>query len=265
MVDLDEDALTGARAYEALLVPALFQEWVAPVASAAGIAPGHSVVDVACGTGVLAREALRHAGPAGTVVGIDIQPAMLAVAREREPAIDWRRAPADALPLEDESVDAVVSQFGMMFFPDRGAAAREMLRVLRPGARAAVAVWDALENQPAYRVEVDILESMAGEAAAEALRAPFVLGDPEEFAALFRQAGFDDVQVTTRTGTGRFPDVRTLVGADLHGWLPVMGIHLDGDTCERILQAAERRMAHLVAGEEVVFDSPAHVLTARKG
>lgn len=264
MSDLNEGALTGARSYEALLVPALFQEWVAPVASAARIAPGHSVVDVACGTGVLAREALQRVGPSGTVVGIDVQPAMLAVAREREPAIDWRRAPADALPLEDESVDAVLSQFGMMFFPDRVAAAREMLRVLRPGARAVVAVWDALENQPAYQVEVDILESMAGEAAAEALRAPFVLGDPEEFAAIFREAGFDDVEVTTRTRTGRFPDVRTLVGADLQGWLPVMGVHLDGDTCEGILKTAERRMAHLVVGEEVMFDSPAHLLTARK-
>lgn len=265
MAHLENDPLAGARAYEGLLVPALFREWAEVVASAAGIASGHSVVDVACGTGVLAREVLRRVGPTGSVVGVDLAAGMLAVARGLEPAIAWREAPAEALPVHDGAMDAVVSQFGLMFFPDRVAAAREMFRVLRPGGRVAVAVWDALENQPPYQVEVDLLESMAGEAAAEALRAPFVLGDPEELAAIFRQAGFQQVEVVTRTGTGRFPDIRTLVGADLDGWLPMMGVHLDGDTRDAILEAAEGRLAHLVGDDGVAFDSPAHILTGRKG
>lgn len=71
---------------------------------------------------------------------------MLAVARQLEPAVDWREGFAESLPFPDESFDAVVSQFGLMFFTDRRQALREMLRVLVPGGRLAVAVWDSLEN-----------------------------------------------------------------------------------------------------------------------
>ncbi len=260
----DERAMAGARAYEALHVPALFEEWVQPVLDAAEVQPGQAVVDVACGTGVLARGARERVGSAGSVIGVDPDPGMLGVATEIEPSIEWRRGTAESLPLEDASVDAVVSQFGMMFFTDRVGAAREMLRVARPGGRVSVAVWDALENQPAYAAEVALLDEMAGKHAGDALRAPFVLGDAGQLRAVFEEAGFEDVAVETWTGTGRFPDIRTLVSADLRGWLPVMGVHLDEDTISDILEAADREMAHFVTGGGVVFDSPAHVVSARR-
>ncbi|HSM59813.1 MAG TPA: methyltransferase domain-containing protein [Longimicrobiales bacterium] len=261
---VSEAALAGARAYEALHVPALFQEWVEPVLEAARVQRGQAVLDVACGTGVLARGARERVGPSGSVIGVDPDPGMLGVASEIDASIDWRRGVAEALPLEDGSVDAVVSQFGMMFFRDREGAAAEMLRVLRPGGRMSVAVWDALENQPAYATEVALLDELAGKEAGDALRAPFVLGDAAQLLAVFEEAGFEDVQVESRTGVGRFPDIRTLVSADLRGWLPVMGVHLAEDTIERVLEAADREMAHLVSDGKVVFDSPAHVVSGRR-
>jgi len=260
-IEPGRESLEAARAYEALHVEALFREWVEPVLDAAQVRPGQAVLDLACGTGVLARGARVRVGEAGWVVGVDPDPGMLAVADELEPSIDWRPDSAESIPVEDDAVDAVVSQFGMMFFGDRLGAAREMVRVLRPGGRAAVAVWDALERQPAYAVEVALLEEVAGPEAAEALRAPFVLGDAGRLRDILDQAGFDDVEAVTRMGTGRFPDVRTMVSADLRGWLPVMGVHLDEQTIERVLAEAERRLAGFTDGGQVTFDSPAHIVS----
>ena len=230
-----EEAITAARAYEDLHVRALFEEWVESVLDAAEVEDGQTVLDIACGTGVLARGASARVGPSGHVVGLDPGHGMLAVAAELAPTVEWRAGVAEALPFEDDSFDAAVSQFGMMFFTDRVGAIREMLRVAKPGGRVAVAVWDALERSPAYAAEVALLEEVAGRPAADALRAPFVLGDPAELAGLFETAGATSIEVTTRTGTGDFPSVRTMVEADLRGWLPIMGVHLAEEVILHVL------------------------------
>src|SRR5688500_16775452 len=123
---------SAAEIYESFFVPALFQEWAGRVADTAHIQLGQRVLDVACGTGVLARAAADRAGAGGSVTGLDINEGMLAVAAQKAPHIDWRQGQAEALPFEDGTFDAVVSQFGLMFFDDRAAAIREMRRVLRP-------------------------------------------------------------------------------------------------------------------------------------
>lgn len=259
-----EESVAGARAYEQLHVPALFQEWVEPVLDAANVQRGQTVVDVACGTGVLARAARQRVGSSGFVIAIDPDPGMLTVAEEIDSSVGWRKGVAESLPLLDRSVDAVVSQFGMMFFADRSGSAKEMYRVVRDGGRMAVAVWDRLENQPAYSVEVRLLDEIGGKEAGDALRAPFVLGDADDVRAEFERAGFVDVRVETRVGTARFPSVRTLVEADLRGWLPLMGVHMSEETMEEILEAANREMAHFESDGGAVFDSPAHIVSGRK-
>jgi ubiquinone/menaquinone biosynthesis C-methylase UbiE len=221
-----EEAIAAASAYEGLHVPALFDQWAVRVADAAQVRDGDRVLDVACGTGVLARKAAVRVGPHGSVAGVDPNPGMLAVAERLEPGIQWREAVAGSLPFPDDSFDAVVSQFGLLFFTDRSAAIREMIRVLVSGGRIAVAVWDSLDRSQAYPLLVALLERMAGSRASEALRAPFVLGDRTELSELFRSAGVESVEVTTHRGTARFPSVHAMVEADLRGWLPVMGVVL---------------------------------------
>src|SRR5690606_14144734 len=110
-----EAEVAAARAYEALFVPALFGQWAASVVDAAQVSTGERVLDVACGTGVLAREAQRRTGPAGHVTGLDPGVGMLAVAKELAPTVDWRQGMAESMPFADASFDAVVSQFGLMF------------------------------------------------------------------------------------------------------------------------------------------------------
>jgi SAM-dependent methyltransferase len=255
--------IDAAKAYEAMFVPALFGQWAPKVAHAAQIQPGHKVLDVACGTGILARTAHSLAGPAGQVVGLDPGAGMLAVAEELAPAVAWRQGAAESMPFADRAFDAVVSQFGLMFFADREQALREMLRVLAPRGRLAVAVWDALANIPAYAAEVALLERLAGSRAADALRAPFVLGDRENLSAMFRRAGAASVAVTTHEGTARFPSVRVMVEADLRGWLPVMGVILAEEQIERILHEAETALAEYVGPDrQVAFEAHAHIVIA---
>lgn len=254
-----------ARIYDALFVPAEFARWAPRIADAARLTAGERVLDVACGTGVLTREAAVRVGARGRIVGLDLDPGMLTVAAERARAIEWREGTMERLPFDDATFDAVLCQFGLMFVPDRAAAVREMLRVLVDGGRVAVAVWDRVEHTPAYEALIDATERIAGAAAAAALRAPFALGDRTALATLFAQAGARQVDVATVLETSEFPSVRALVEAELRGWLPSAGVALDAARVEAIAVTTERRLVpHLAADGRLRFPSSAHVLTARR-
>lgn len=260
-----QDQIAAAVAYEELHVPALFQQWAGRVLDAVRVEPGDRVLDVACGTGVLAREAAARVGPTGFIAGLDPGAGMLAVAERLAPTIEWRQGAAEALPYPDQTFDAVVSQFGLMFFSDRRKALHEMVRVLTPRGRLAIAVWDVLQNSPAYSIEVALLERIGGQRAADALRAPFVLGDRKELTALFESAGIASPVITTHAGTARFPSIRSMVEADLRGWLPVMGVVLKEDQIQRILEEAESVLEpYLTAEGRVLFDLPAHIITGTR-
>lgn len=264
-MNANEEEIAAAKAYEQLHVPALFQQWAPVVLDAAMLTEGDRVLDVACGTGVLARNARSRLGGACSITGLDAAAGMLTVARSLDPSIDWRQGLAESLPFEDAKFDVVVSQFGLMFFQDRLGAIREMLRVLAPGGRLAVAVWDLLNNSEAYPLEVDLLERRAGSDAADALRAPFVLGDKTQLVEMFSLADAESITISTHDGKARFPSIRSMVEADLRGWLPVMDVFLSDDLIESILEEAEEVLAGYVTDTGTVeFNSPAHVVTAAR-
>ena len=121
----------AAELYEQFYLPALFDQWPTRLIELAGLKAGDRVLDVACGTGVLARAARLRVGPAGTVYGLDVNPGMLAVAARAEPGVRWLQGQAESLPLPDSSIDHVFCQFGLMFFDDRRKAIGEMARVVR--------------------------------------------------------------------------------------------------------------------------------------
>ena len=254
---------SAADVYEEFFVPALFREWAGRVASAAGITAGQHVLDVACGTGVPAREAAERAGTNGTVTGIDCNEGMLAVAGRVAPEIDWQYGLAETLPFDDGCFDAVVSQFGLMFFEDRAAALSEMWRVLRPGGRLAVAVWDALGRTPGYAAMTDLLQRLFGDAAADSIRAPYVLGDPKELQALFAAAGIPEARTETQNGTARFPSIEAWVHTDVKGW--TLADMIDDAQYETLRQAAVQELSGFKQCDgTVAFRAPAHIVTATK-
>jgi SAM-dependent methyltransferase len=257
--------IDAATVYEQLFVPAEFQEWAARLIDAAQIQMGQAVLDVACGTGVLARAVATRVGTSGRVVGIDPAPGMLAVAAKAAPGIELQQGTAELLPFEDATFDAVVSQFGLMYFTDRVKGLREMQRVLKPGGRMAVAAWGSLENTPAYATLVSLLDRFAGSAAADALRGPFVLGDVAQLADLFKQSGARDVKIQTHIGSAKFSDAREMVTAEIKGWLPVAGVVLSDEVAERILTQAENDLARFrIADGTVQFPAPAHIVALTK-
>ena len=266
MHELNIEELTKvAEDYEKLLAPALFSEWTHRVADAAGIIAGQRVLDVACGTGILARTVAVRVGPKGAVSGIDVNPGMLAVATKLAPGIDWRAAAAEALPYSDEYFDAVVSQFALMFFSDPQAALREMRRVLKPGGRLAVAVFDGIANLPAYAAMADAFERLVHKRAADALRLPFSLGSKDRLARLIESAGIRSAEIITRKGTARFSSVRDMVLSDVRGWFPFAQVRLEKQMVEEVIREAEKVLAPFRTGEDAVeFRVPVHILTATK-
>jgi SAM-dependent methyltransferase len=256
--------VVAATFYEEKFVPALFRPWAPLLVTAAGVGAGERVLDVACGTGVAARAAAAITGRAAPPVGIDLSPGMLAVARSLDAGIDWRLGDACALPFADGSFDRVICQFGLMFFPDRVKALAEMRRVLRPGSRLAFATWDSLERNPGYAEKVQVLETVVGQAAADALRVPFCLGDGEQLLDLARAAGIDDARLETRAGEARFTDLFEFVDVDLRGWLPVMDVHLDEEQIRRVHGACATALAGYVDARSgnIVLPTSAHIVSA---
>ena len=139
---LSDDA---AARYERCVARYILAPWAPLLVDAARVATGEHVLDVACGTGVVARAAVKRVGPAGRCVGIDLNRGMIAVARAAgpsgDPPIEWLEADALDLPFPSGSFDVVLCQQGLQFFPDRAKALREMRRVLVDAGRVAVSVW----------------------------------------------------------------------------------------------------------------------------
>jgi SAM-dependent methyltransferase len=187
--------------YEAYFVPSIFGPWARVLLKHATPQPGERVLDVACGTGIVARQVAPLVGSGGSVTGLDLRPGMLAVARSRPaPAgatIKWQEGDASELPASDGAFDLVLSQQGLQFFPDRLAALREMRRVLAPGGRVALSVWQGLHRQGLFesliRSEARHL-AFLGVTLAQAA-APFSLGDAEEIATLLERAEFQSIEI----------------------------------------------------------------------
>jgi SAM-dependent methyltransferase len=250
---------SAADVYEEFFVPALFREPAQYVVRAAGVGRGQSVLDVACGTGVLAREAARLVRDAGSVTGLDRNDGMLAVARRLAPDIAWRHGVAERLPFADGSFDRVLRQFGLMFFDDRGAALREMQRVMKPARRLLVMVWDSLDHSPGYAAMVKLLQRLFGPPAADAMRAPFVLGEPDVLRETFASAGLDIAELKTLDVMAQFPSLEAWLHTDVRGW--TLADMIDDDGYEALLDAARQELSAFERSDgSVAFNSPAHLV-----
>jgi SAM-dependent methyltransferase len=188
---------------------------------------------------------------------------MLAVARAEAPAIDWRIGRAEELPFEAGAFDAVLSQFGLMFFDDGARALAEMWRVLRPGGRVAVAVWGPLEDTPGYAAMAELLEQLFGARIANELRAPYHLGDPAVLRSLFNEAGIADVRIETLDGTARFPSIADWVRTEVKGW--TLADKIDDADYELLLVEARQRLRRFARDDRTVeFAAPAHIASAAR-
>lgn len=203
--------------YERRLAPAVFEPWAEVLLDTVVVAPGSRVLDVASGTGVIARAAALRAGRDGQVTASDVSRAMLAHAAEIQAGngaapIVYREAPADALPFADASFDVVLCQQGLQFFPARAAALGEMRRVLRPGGVVGIAVWAEGHPLEPFGVYGDELAVIGAEPPFPNafVSDSFVMG-LETVRSLLEEAGFSPVEASVVELQVSWPDVAAVV------------------------------------------------------
>ena len=204
-----------AEMYEQRFVPAIFATWSPRLLDAALVRAGQHVLDVACGTGIVARTALDRVGPAGSVTGVDRNPAMLGVAGRIAPDISWRQGDVADLPFDDGTFDVALCQMAMMFFSDRPAALREMGRVTRRGGTTATLVPASLDAQPAYRVFVDLAADLVGAEARSLLGTYWSCGDAAALTGWHDSAGLHVASIDTAAGPARFADPEDFVRTEV--------------------------------------------------
>lgn len=257
-------SLDAAEAYENKFVPALFGDWAPHLVELAGVAPGHAVLDVACGTGIVARTAADQAGPDGRIVGLDINDGMLAVARRLRADIQWEKGDAADLPFPDGSFDVVLCQASLMFFPDRARALREMARVATVDGTVAVQVWAGLDSQPAYGPFVDVAARHAGPEAIQLLGAYWALGDLDLLRALFEAAGLQVTATETRLGNARFASIDELVRTEVDS-TPLIE-RISDEVYRSILEESRAALASFVSeGGWAEVPIRGHLIRAQKG
>ena len=235
-------------------------DWPARILAAADVRDGDRVLDVACGTGILARLADPLVGMKGSVVGVDINESMLNVARSKSNKIKWQKAPAEALPFPPLSFDRALCQFGLMFFEDPGQALSEMYRVTRPGGCISFAVWASLGEAPGYAVVAELLQELFGAEAAESVKAAFAWGDECRLKTLMDEAGIEAYTIQTIEGHARFDSIAAWMQTEIKGW--TLADMIDEAGFARLAEAAQLRLAPFTFPDgSVEFDMPARIVS----
>jgi ubiquinone/menaquinone biosynthesis C-methylase UbiE len=257
---------TAPENYERYFVPAIGAPFAADLIESADLRPGERVLDVACGTGIVARLAAPRVGPTGRVTGLDLNPRMLAVAASVTPpemSIDWREANAEAIPLPDEVFDVLFCQFGLQFVPDKLKALREMRRVLAPDGRLAI-------NLPGPTPEVftiidNALARHIGPSAAGFVRAVFSLHDTGEIRNLLDTAVFREIAVREIARTVHAPSAADFLWGYVHS-TPLADIVAQASDESRGLLEREvvRGSVRFVSSQGLSFEQGVILATAAK-
>jgi ubiquinone/menaquinone biosynthesis C-methylase UbiE len=236
----EEYGLKPPENYERFFVPVIGEPVANDLIRLAALRPGERVLDVACGTGIVARLAAQQVGPNGAVAGVDLNPGMLEIARSNAPtnmSITWHQGSAEDMPLPDEAFDVVLCQLGLEFMPDKLAALAEMRRVLVPGGRLILNV-----PGPAAKLFAVLAEAMKryiSPQAAGFVNQVFSLHDTTEIQQIISEAGFRDIALQVNDKTLTLPPSKDFLWQYVHS-TPLAGMVAQAD--EENLAALEREV-----------------------
>jgi len=199
------------------LVPWLFEHWVEPFIDLIAPSQPSSILDLACGSGLVVRHLADRLATGGTIHGVDVDPELLSYSASTidDPRVWWHEADAASLPFDNDSLDVVCCHQGLQFFRDPVAALTEARRVLRPSGRLVIAVWGLLVDNPWPAGLANAVRSMLGDTAGDSMATVCRLGDPDDLAAILDRAGLHNPTITRRQSTARHPDIIRAVNSQL--------------------------------------------------
>jgi ubiquinone/menaquinone biosynthesis C-methylase UbiE len=266
MATVDHGLFTSSlpETYERILVAPLFRPFAEELLDRTGFTRNERLLDVACGTGIVARLAQEEVGDRGRVVGVDASPAMLDVAKSVAPAIEWRQGDAARLPVNTgETFDVVTCHQGLQFFGDKPAAIREMRRVLVAGGRLAIGTWLSADEIPLIRDLQRVAERHVG---------PIVdqrhsLGDADAIRRLLADAGLTEIQVETVTRSIRLGSVFARLNAmalvAMSAAAKAMADEQRAHVIDAIANDSGDALEPYIVDSDIVFDLSMNVVIAR--
>jgi ubiquinone/menaquinone biosynthesis C-methylase UbiE len=264
---LEENA---AESYERYFVPPFYAPEAQYIIELAALGAGEHVLDLACGTGIVARCAANKVGANGMVVGLDRNESMLAVARRASvdiisPPIKWQRGEAHNTPFPDSTFDIVFCQQGLHFFPDRSAALRETYRVLAPNGRLVLSSMRPNKHNPEYDLLADVLEQHAGPDAGMMVRSTFLPLSINDLRALIKNSGFQNVRILIGIGPVRYPSVneflrREMAGSPLAGQIKSWS----DDLFRMIVHDLEVALEAYIDDDGIIFPAETYFAIAHK-
>jgi ubiquinone/menaquinone biosynthesis C-methylase UbiE len=259
--------------YDRHLGPMLFDQYARDLATrlTASERPLTRVLEIAAGTGILTEQLAQRLPEAATIVATDLNPPMLAVAQKRlekrgsAPTIEWRQADATSLPFPDAAFDAVVCQFGVMFFPDRAQAASETRRVLEPGGRWLFSVWGPMDDNPIQDICHRTIAGYFSEDPPQFYKVPFSMHDEEATRDLVAAAGFQDVTVIPVRFTAECQSARDAAIGLIRGNPVLSAIEERGTVgVEEVIQAVAAALARKLGDTPMRAPMLAYVVSGHK-
>ncbi len=275
MEDVQTDVISwqisgnSPAAYEKYLVPGFFKPWAETLTNLVSPAPGSDVLDVACGTGIVARTVSSTVKQDVRVTGLDNNPEMLKHASELSESsgleINWKQGEAEQLPFKDHRFDYLFCQQGMQFFAEPPQVLKEMHRVLKPGGRLALNIIRSIDYHPAFEILADELEKHVGETAGNMMRAPFAEWDQKTIRSMVEDAGFENLLLHIDIISMRFPSPeeflrREAVSSPLAGEME----SLETDIRNQLIDDLNRSLESYQDDNGVVFPMETVMIVADK-
>jgi ubiquinone/menaquinone biosynthesis C-methylase UbiE len=254
--------------YDRYLGPCLFEDYAADIANRVNVPDGGAVLEIACGTGIVTRK-LRDSLPASArLVATDLNEAMIAYAKHKfqsNESVEFKQADATELPFADSSFDAVVCQFGLMFFPDKDRAMREVHRVLKPGGVYVFNVWDAIEENELPQIANDTVCTFFEQDPPTFYQVPFGLHDKAVIQKLLDGAGFEDAEMLVLAKTSMSPSAADAAKGLIEGNPVIVEINQRATSSVEAVEAAVAAAVTARFGDNPVRSNlQAIVCTARR-